>query len=298
MTHVDEVACGIYQLQTEIPGVPFGFAVYFIAEGGGVLIEPGPATIVPAVQAAMAHLGLESLDYIIPTHIHLDHAGGLGRLAQLFPQAKVVANPEGARHIINPTRLIQSTRVAFGEDFEAVYGPILPVPGSQVRVVKDGERLSAGSRELVIIYTPGHASHHIAILDTRVNGLFCGEALGLIYSPGAEPLPAVAAPSLDIEVYLSTMERLRRLKPGILFYSHGGIATEPERPISQAVANTKAIAEVVLQAVKAGKTDEEVTRSVGEFILSRFGIELSRYELTTVVSGYIYYFKKKGQLAG
>lgn len=293
MTRVDEVARGIHRLQTEIPGVPFAFAVYFIPEGR-VLIEPGPAAVVPAIEIAMGQLGLASVDYIIPTHIHLDHAGGAGRLARLFPQAKVVANPEGARHITSPARLIRSTRVAFGEDFEAVYGPILPVPGSQVKVVKDGERLRAGSRELLIMHTPGHASHHIAILDTAVNALFCGEALGLIYSPGAEPLPAMAAPSLDIDLYLGTMERLRRLKPGILIYSHGGISMEPDKSISQAEANTRAIGEVVLRALKAGKSDEEITRTVGEFILQRFGFELSPYELGTNVSGYVYYFKKKG----
>jgi glyoxylase-like metal-dependent hydrolase (beta-lactamase superfamily II) len=270
------------------------FAAYFITEGGGVLVEPGPQAITPDIQEAMSQLGLKGLDYIIATHVHLDHAGGLGKLAQLFPQARVVVNPQGAKHVINPSKLIQGTRIAFGEEFETIYGPILPVPKSQVMVVRDGERLSAGSRELVIIYTPGHASHHIAVFDTKSKGLFCGEALGLIYSPGSQPLPAVAAPSLDIEVYLSNMERLRRLQPRILFYSHGGVSDEPDRSISQAVENTKAIGDVVLKALKAGKTDEAVTRSVGEFIRGRFGIKLSPYELTTNVSGYIYYFRKKG----
>ncbi len=294
MTHVDEISHGIYRLQTELPGVEFSIAAYFITGGGGVLIEPGPAAIVPEIQSAMDSLGLDGLDYIIPTHVHLDHAGGAGTLAQLFPRAKVVANSQGARHIINPSRLVQSTRLAFGDDFEATYGPILPVPASQVMVVKDGERLQVGSRELVVIYTPGHALHHIAILDTGVNGLFCGEALGLIYRPGSEPLPSVAAPSLDIEVYLGTMERLRRLKPGMLIYSHGGISMEPERSISLAEANTRAFGEVVLQGLRAGETIEEINRTAGEFVLRRFGFELSRYELATNVSGYIYYFKKKG----
>ncbi len=294
MTHIDEVAEGTYRLQVQISGMLIPFSVYFIKETSGVLIEPGPATLVPAIQAAINHLGLSDLEYIIPTHIHMDHGGAVGELSQLFPGAKVVVHPQGARHIIDPSQLIQGTRIAFGEDFETIYGAILPVPESQVKIVQDEERLLVGSRELEIIYTPGHAPHHIAIFDTKVGGLFCGEALGLIYSTGSLPLPAAAPPSFDVEVYLSGMERLRQLKPRLLFYSHDGIGNEPEKLISSIAESTKMIGDAVLHALRTEKTDEAVARRVSEFIWRRYGVKLEGHELAMNVSGFAAYFKKKG----
>ncbi len=292
--HIDEVAEGIYRLRAQIPGASTPFSAYFIKETRGVLIEPGPSALVPAIQAAISHLGLSDLEYIIPTHIHLDHGGAAGELCQLFPEAKVVVNQQGARHIIEPSQLIRGTRLAFGDDFETIYGAILPVPESQVKIVQDGERLLVGSRELEIIHTPGHASHHIAIFDTKVRGLFCGEALGLVYNTGSLPLPAAAPPSLDLDAYLSDMERLRQLKPRLLFYSHDGIGNDPDKLISVVVESTKMIADAVLRALRAEKTDEAVVRHVREYVLSHYGVKLEGHDLTMNVRGFATYFKKKG----
>ena len=183
-TITEEIAPGICRLETSLPGI-IGtiFSVYFIKDKNTVIIEPGPAAIIPAIQQAVKELNLENLEYIIPTHIHLDHAGAMGSLLQLFPQAIGVVNPRAVEHIIDPSRLIKSTKMAFGDDFETVYGKILPVPQSRLRIVADNDSIVVGSRELLFIHTPGHAPHHIAIFDTKTKGLFCGEALGLIYSP-------------------------------------------------------------------------------------------------------------------
>lgn len=292
--YLEEIAEETYRLETRIPGLPSIFTTYFIREGGGVMIEPGPAVAIPPVQEAVKELGLGNLEYIIPTHLHLDHAGALGKLVSLFPRARVVVSRQGARHVVNPSRLIKSTRMAFGEDFEAAYGAILPVPESQVRIVQDGEMLPAGSRQLMIIRTPGHAPHQIAIFDTRTRGLFCGEALGMIYSAGTPPLPAVAPPSFDIEVYLDDMERLRKLQPRLLFYSHDGVGNEPEELIDTVSENTKLIGDVILRDLKAGETEEAITGHTGDYIRERFGATMDEYELVTNVMGYIHYFKKKG----
>ncbi len=184
--------------------------------------------------------------------------------------------------------------MAFGDNFEAIYGPILPVPESRLKVVRDGERLLVGSHELVIIHTPGHAAHHIAIFDTKTKGLFCGEALGLIYSPGYPPLPAVAPPSFDMELYLNDMERLKALKPRLLFYSHGSVAQEPERLISTAMENTRLVGDFILRDLRAGKSEEAVISRVGDYLRNHFGAPLDEYELVSNVKGYIHYFRKKG----
>jgi glyoxylase-like metal-dependent hydrolase (beta-lactamase superfamily II) len=291
---LEQVADGIYRLEGRVAGVAAIFAVYFIKDSDGAIIEPGPAALVPKIQEAVAELGLSNPEYIIPTHIHLDHAGGLGKLAQLFPNTKIVVNRQGAKHIVEPSRLIKSTRMAFGDDFETTYGPILPVPESRLKVVHDGERLPVGSRELIIVHTPGHAAHHIAIFDTKTGGLFCGEALGLIYSPGYPPLPAVAPPSFDMELYLNDMERLKALKPRLLFYSHGTVAQEPERLIATAIENTRLVGDFILRDLRAGESEEAVISHVGDYLRNHFGASLDEYELVSNVNGYIHYFREKG----
>ena len=250
--------------------------------------------LVPAVQKAAAELGLSRPEYIIPTHIHLDHAGGLGKLAQVFPDTQIVLNRQGAKHMVEPSRLIESTRMAFGDDFESTYGPILPLPESRLKLVRDGDRLKLGSRELLIVHTPGHAAHHIAIFDTKTRGLFCGESLGLIYGPGYPPLPAVAPPSFDLELYLADMKKLKALKPKLLFYSHGTVAHEPEKLIDTAAENTRLVGDLILSNLKAGKSDEAIIKTVGDYLTEHFDAALDEYELMSNVNGYIHYFRKKG----
>jgi glyoxylase-like metal-dependent hydrolase (beta-lactamase superfamily II) len=289
---IEQLADETYRLEGRIPGIGAVFAVYFIKDGGGAIIEPGPAVLVPEVQKAAAELGIKNPEYIIPTHIHLDHAGGLGKLAKVFPDTEIVLNRQGAKHMVEPSRLIESTRMAFGDDFEKSYGPILPVPESRLKVVRDGDRLKLGSRELLIIHTPGHAAHHIAIFDTKTRGLFCGESLGLIYGLGYPPLPAVAPPSFDLELYLADMEKLKALKPKLLFYSHGTVARKPL--IDTVMKNTKLVGDLILKKLKAGESDQAIIKTVGDYLTQHFNASLDDYELQSNVNGYIHYFRKKG----
>jgi glyoxylase-like metal-dependent hydrolase (beta-lactamase superfamily II) len=294
VTKLEPVAEDTHRLECRIPGVDAPFAVYFIKDGGGAIIEPGPAVLVPDIQKAAGELGITKPEYIIPTHIHLDHAGALGKLAEIYPDARLVLNREGAKHMVEPSRLIKSTRMAFGDDFEKIYGPILPLPETRLKLVRDGDRLKLGGRELLIVHTPGHAAHHIAIFDSKTKGLFCGESLGLIYGHGYPPLPAVAPPSFDLELYLNDMKKLKELKPKFLFYSHGTVAREPERLIETAIANTKLVGDLILSDLKAGKSDEAIVKAIGDYLTEHFKATLDEYELQSNVSGYIHYFRKKG----
>jgi len=293
---VKEIASGIYWLEVRLSFAgPSYFTVYFIKESPGALIEPGPASLIPEIQEAMKQLGMKDLAYIIPTHIHVDHAGAIGKLAQLFPEAKVVVHPAGVKHVVDPSRLIESTKTVFGDDFHTALGAILPVPESRLKVPEDGEIIKVGSRELQIILAPGHAPHHLAILDRKENGLFCGEALGLM-SGGDKPvvLPAVAPPGFDQGLYLETMEKLRKLKANKLFYSHDGIGLEPEKLISMVAENTRYLGDFILQALKAGETPDDICSSLKKEAKSRFGLELTDNDVAMTVGGYTVYFRKKG----
>jgi glyoxylase-like metal-dependent hydrolase (beta-lactamase superfamily II) len=209
MEGMKEVGDRIYRLEVPVVGALVPNVSYFIADGDGALIEPGPGAAVPAVQSAIRHLGLGQLAYIIPTHIHVDHAGGVGALAARYPTAMVLAHPRGAKHLANPARLVATTKRIYGDDFETRSGPVLPVPESRIRVVEDGDTFIVGGRTLEVIHAPGHSPDHFCILDKSLNGLFCGEALGL----PPHLLPSVAPYAFDQEAYLQTIEKLRKLHP-------------------------------------------------------------------------------------
>ena len=176
--------------------------------------------------------------------------------------------------------------MAFGDDFERFYGPILAVRQSQVVTPGDGEIFSINGRELQVIHTPGHAPHHLSIFDQKTKGLFSGEALG-IPTPGAtlSPVPAAAPPSFDMKDYLKTMEKLRQLLPQVVLYSHDGVGRNPEELISAAVENTKIVGNIILKALKEGMTNEAIRSRVHQEV----GVD---DEMS--VTGFILYFKKTG----
>ena len=266
--------------------------VYLIDGPKGVLIEPGPAAAAPSIKQAMAQLGMKDLSYIIPTHIHVDHGGGAGALAKLFPNTKVVVHPRGAKHLVSPLRLVESTKLVWGDDFEKLLGPITPVPESQLKVAGDGETILLDDRELQIIHAAGHSPHHMVVLDRKLNGLFCGEALGL----PVHQLPPVAPYSFEQDTYIDTIESLRSLQVDMLFYSHGGVEREPGRLMSRASENARVYGDMILEAAKRGHAPEEIMRMVGDDFHRRFGQRLAKGDLEIAIAGYIIYFKSKGML--
>jgi glyoxylase-like metal-dependent hydrolase (beta-lactamase superfamily II) len=292
MVDVREVADRVYRFETPIAGMFYTPVVYLIDAPGGVLIEPGPAAAMPSIQDAMTQLGMKDLSYIIPTHVHVDHGGGAGALAKVFPSAKVVAHPRGARHLISPERLVESTKLVWGQDFERTLGPIISIPESQLKAAADGETISVGNRELQIIHALGHSPHHIVILDRKLDGLFCGEALGL---PGHQ-LPPVAPFSFEQGTYMATIESLRRLKVDTLFYSHGNMERESGRLMSRALENARVYGKMILEAAGKGKAPEDIMRLVGEDFHRRCGQRLAKGDLEILVAGYMVYFKSKGML--
>ncbi len=292
MPDVREVAEKVYRFETPIASMFYTPVVYLIDGPKGVLIEPGPAAAAPSIKQAMAQLGMKDLSYIIPTHIHVDHGGGAGALAKLFPNAKVVVHPRGAKHLVSPLRLVESTKLVWGDDFEKLLGPITPVPESQLKVAGDGETILLDDRELQIIHAAGHSPHHMVVLDRKLNGLFCGEALGL----PVHQLPPVAPYSFEQDTYIGTIDNLRTLKVALLFYSHGGMEREPGRLMSRASENARVYGNMILEAAKRGNAPEEIMRMVGDDFHRRFGQRLAKGDLEIAVAGYIIYFKSKGVL--
>ena len=299
MVSVLEVADKIYQidpgkLKKGIPCIG-----YLVVDEQIALIETGSSSQVPEILAGMARLGFDktSLSYIIPTHIHVDHGGGTGYLARQAPQAQVVLHKKGARHLIDPSKLVDVSRQTFGEDFQKAFGPVLPVPESKVIVVEGGECISLGQRELRIIHTPGHAPHHICIYETLSEGLFCGEALGCYFPADDTLILAIAPPIFELDLALDSIERMRNLGPKTLFFSQWGVSQEAHRLIDLTEDYTKTCGDIILEAMRAGETEENITQRVRPYIANSAFVQSESLQRTLnsfIAAPYMAYFKREG----
>jgi glyoxylase-like metal-dependent hydrolase (beta-lactamase superfamily II) len=204
-------------------------AVYLIASSEPCLIESGPGADHDRVVAGLDLLGIGPADlaHIVVTHIHMDHAGGVGALLQRYPTARVWVHERGAEHLAAPERLIASTARTYGQRrMHALYGTMLASPSDRIRAVGDADRIAIGDHTLAVVYTPGHASHHIALQDETTDALFTGEAIGS-YLPWADCYrPALPPPEVDLEAAYISLERMRARRPSALLTSHFGPAPD------------------------------------------------------------------------
>ncbi len=201
-------------------------AAYLLRGELTALVETGPKSSAARVLAALESLGVDRLDWIVVTHIHLDHAGAAGTLARRFPGATVAVHPLGARHLIDPSRLWSSARRIYGEAMEALWGGVDPVPEERVRGLEDGEKIDLGGRSLQAVESPGHARHHHAYLDDLTGIVFTGDALGVRLRDVGRIRPATPPPELDVEKAVSSIARIGQLRPAALWFTHFGRAND------------------------------------------------------------------------
>jgi glyoxylase-like metal-dependent hydrolase (beta-lactamase superfamily II) len=259
MSGLTEIADGIYQVRFNLERARYQSRVYLVAGERGAVVETGPAFMVPSIMEALkgAPGGLKGVGYIIPTHLHLDHGGGAGALAQALRGATVVAHQRAVHHLADPSRLIEGTRLAFGHNFEEHYGPILPVAPERVQPVAGGEAVDLGGRELRVVYTPGHAPHHLCLLDSRTRALFTGEALGHYLPDTGLLVPSIPLPMLELDASLRSIDRIQELSPRLLVFSQFGHAPHTEALIREARLVLAAASRIVLSCLRDGGSQRE-----------------------------------------
>ena len=208
---------------------PILAAIHVVVEAGRVaFIDTGSNDALPNALAALKKLGLDSatVDYIILTHIHLDHAGGAGSMMAAFPNARLVVHPRGARHMAEPARLVAGVTQVYGEDYvRRVYGEILPIPAERIIEAPDGHVVSLAGRELLCLDTPGHARHHICIVDRKTGGIFSGDMFGLSYREhdvDGRPFifPTTTPTQFEPEAMHASIDRLLSFKPEAIYLTH------------------------------------------------------------------------------
>lgn len=211
--------------------------VYLVEDEENALIETGTSNDYRNVLAALQALEVDpaSIAHVLVTHIHLDHAGGAGFLLDHLPHATVYVHERGLPHLAHPERLLESASRALGKAFEG-YGTLKPIPEARMVALRGGEVVDLGGRELEAVATPGHARHHLAILDRASRAVFTGDAAG-IYFPGDRRLvPTTPFPEFDLPDALQAMETLARLNPRLLLYTHFG----PRRDALRALRDQRA----------------------------------------------------------
>jgi len=209
-----------------------GLACCYLLDGGDewALIETGTAHSVDNILATLAALEVprERVRHVIPTHVHLDHAGGAGALMPHFPEAVLRIHPRGARHMIDPARLIASARAVYGDEaFAALYGEILPVDARRVEALQNKGVLSIGDRDLEVLHTPGHADHHLCLFDRRSRGWFSGDMFGVSYANqrfpnGSFVMPATTPTQFDPATYQRSVHQLAEIEPRCFYLTHFG----------------------------------------------------------------------------
>jgi glyoxylase-like metal-dependent hydrolase (beta-lactamase superfamily II) len=227
---VQPLAHGIHVIDTGFHRAMFDASYLIVENGRAAFIDTGTNASVPRLLAALDATGLprDAVDYVIATHVHLDHAGGAGLLMQQLPAAQLVVHPHGAPHLIDPTRLMNGARAVYGDaEVARSYGDVVGVPAARVLRTEDGMQLELAGRPLAFIDTPGHARHHHCIWDERSRGWFTGDTFGLSYREfdtvrGPWLLPTTTPVQFEPEALRASVQRLLAREPECMYLTHYG----------------------------------------------------------------------------
>lgn len=299
MAKSEYLGWGIHVLDTAF-NRPQMAACYVMAhEGELAIIETGTKDTVPLIFDFLAREGLSksAIKYVMPTHVHLDHAGGAGLLMQALPHAQLVVHPQGARHMIDPSKLQAGATAVYGKTiFEKTYGDLLPIDPSQILIIEDGQTLSLGGRLLTFLDTPGHARHHYCIYDALSEGFFTGDTFGLAYKElttekGPFIFPTTTPVQFDPDALKASISRLLSYDPKRMFLTHYGMVEQPQglgERLIKLVDEFVRISETVKQQVPEAQWLQTLNKEILTLLmadLAQHGTALSANEYAQVIAG-------------
>jgi glyoxylase-like metal-dependent hydrolase (beta-lactamase superfamily II) len=276
------VADGITAIDTFFGGRERYTAAYLLDADEPTLVETGPTTSHEPVVAGLERLGIgpSDLAHVVLTHIHLDHGGGVGAIAERFPNATIWVHERGARHLADPARLVASATILYGpERMASLFGPVIAVAAERIRALHESDQVDLGGRSLLALDAPGHAKHQVALQDSRSGAVFTGDALG-IHPPDVAVLrPATPPPDYDLEQAVETIERIRtRARGASVLFAHFGPVREVDRICDLAVERFRRWTEAVGEAMQRTDDLEEIV-AVLEGVAAQDGETGSQVEL-------------------
>lgn len=249
---------GVEVLDVQLFGTPELSCSYLIDAQEPALIETGPATVFDTVRVELDRRGVEP-KHVVLTHIHLDHGGGVGHVADLFGDATIWVHDVGAPHVVDPSRLVASARRLFGDALDAMYGEPLPVAEGRIRVMEESTKIPLGDRDLRVLYTPGHASHEVTLYEQDSGTAFVGDTAGVCYGEGWQK-PATPPPEFDLEAALDSLARVQDLKPNTICFTHYGPTRESA--LEEAVRDLRTWDATLRPLVMQGAEEDELLRAL------------------------------------
>lgn len=264
-TAMDMVGERTWLGDSHLLGIPRTTGFYYLDAQRPVVIETSAAAVADRVIGSLRAHGVDTVAFIIVTHIHLDHAGGAGLLAEEFPEAVVVVHEEGVRHLIDPSRLQASAARVFGEEEMLTHwGRLEPVAGDRILVATDGDCLDLGDRTLEVVYSPGHAKHHIALCDSETGGVFLGDSAGIYLSEFDYQTPSAPPPDLDPVLAIASLDRVIQRNPEVAYFTHFGPGIPATELISEAQDQYRRWNEIALRAFRKDGQSASVTRALAD----------------------------------
>jgi glyoxylase-like metal-dependent hydrolase (beta-lactamase superfamily II) len=261
------LASGLSYCDLHFLGVPRIIAtVLFQGPGGAAILDPGPSSTLPALRAALAGAGIAVADLraLLLTHIHLDHAGATGTLVQENPSLRVYVHEKGAPHLVSPDRLIASATRLWGDEMDRLWGEFRPVPQDALVVLKGGERISAGGRDLEVAYTPGHASHHVSYFSAETRIAFVGDTAGIRLHPGGFIMPPTPPPDIDLEAWRDSLRRIAEWGADTIFITHFGPYSPVGAHLTEMASHLELVASLVKASLARPGSDEDREEWVAE----------------------------------
>jgi glyoxylase-like metal-dependent hydrolase (beta-lactamase superfamily II) len=263
--HIKKLDEHIYLIDLETAGYNGFFASYVLKGDQTAIVETGPASSIPNLLAGLDKIGIkkDQVDYVLLSHIHLDHAGGAGVLLQSLSNAKLIVHERGAPHLVNPVKLWEQSKQALGEIVD-LYGAVQPIPEKRIQISNDGMVIDLGEQiELQVVETLGHASHHQSFYEKDTQTVFPGDAAG-IYLQQLDTVIPTTPPPLRLEMALASLERLIQLAPRWLCYTHFGRASDAVDRLRAHVAQLKLWAETVSKMLKENEPLETIYAQILE----------------------------------
>jgi glyoxylase-like metal-dependent hydrolase (beta-lactamase superfamily II) len=236
--------------------------------------------------AALAELGVDPGDLagVAVTHIHLDHAGGVGDVAAAFPNATVYVHERGARHLADPAKLVASAAMVYGDLLDTLYGRLEPTPAERIHVLEDGEDIVVGpGRVLTTVDSPGHAKHHLALHDSGSGLLFAGDAVGVRLPDAGILRPATPPPDFDLDQALASLRKFADRSPSGIALAHYGLVPDPSSILEEADGTLRQWAEVAERAWRAG---EDIAAALDQaFAADLAGVDPAQREKLETLNG-------------
>jgi glyoxylase-like metal-dependent hydrolase (beta-lactamase superfamily II) len=265
----------VYQIDTMMAGYERITAGYLIRADRPCLVETGTAPSAPVVRDALAGLGVGPADLatVVVTHIHLDHAGGAGDIAGMFPAARVVVHERGARHLADPSRLMASARAVYGDELDELFGTLAPTPAERITAVGQAGTIDlGGGRRLDSHYTPGHARHHVGLIDSVSGDLYVGDAAGVYIPDTGDLRPATPPPDFDLATALASLRTFAALRPARLLFSHYGPVGAVAQTLDRAAEEINVWVEETRRARGHGLDLDHAAAMVAERTRQRYAV--------------------------